>query len=156
LRRRAHAPRRRGMNGAQQTFAFGVVPPSAPQRRNVVIEAGAGTGKTTAIVAEVLKLLLGDAPLAPERIVLMTFTEKAAGEIADRIHQALSEIACGTGSQPVQADGRVENPTHIWPAGSPHPLLEITPTMQAAAGTQLARIDQLRSQTIHSFCQMIL
>ena len=68
----------------QSAFAF-----DKPRRRNIVIEAGAGTGKTTAIVAEVLRLLLGDEALLPERIVLVTFTEKAAGEIADRIHQAL-------------------------------------------------------------------
>jgi len=63
----------------QASFAF-----EKPRRRNIVIEAGAGTGKTTAIVAEVLRLLLGDESLLPERIVLVTFTEKAAGEIADR------------------------------------------------------------------------
>jgi len=76
----------------QQTFAFtsGGQRPSAVQmapRRNKVIEAGAGTGKTTAIVAEVLKLLLGGEEIAPERIILVTFTEKAAGEIADRIER---------------------------------------------------------------------
>jgi ATP-dependent helicase/nuclease subunit A len=132
------------VNGAQQTFLFGVAPPAAPQRRNLVIEAGAGTGKTTAIVAEVLTLLLGDENLAPERIVLMTFTEKAAGEIADRIHQALTEIDDGL------------KPVLHWPVNSPHPLLTVTPEMRAVAAKQLARIDQLRSQTIHSFCQMIL
>ena len=132
------------MNAQQQAFAFGVAP-AGPQRRNLVIEAGAGTGKTTAIVAEVLKLLLGETPMAPERIVLMTFTEKAAGEIADRIHDALSVIA-GDGMKPV---------LH-WPLESPHPLLEVTAAMRAAAKDQLARVDQLRSQTIHSFCQMIL
>jgi len=49
--------------------------PAAPKRRNLVIEAGAGTGKTTAIVGEVLKLMLSDESLSPERIVLVTFTE---------------------------------------------------------------------------------
>jgi len=128
------------VNSAQQSFLFNVAQPAEPARRNIVIEAGAGTGKTTAIVAEVLRLLLGDENLAPERIVLVTFTEKAAGEIADRIHQALTEIERAT----------------EWPAGSPQPLLTITDAMRATAAKQLARIDQLRSQTIHSFCQMIL
>ena len=41
----------------QQAFAFGQ-PQTKETRRNLVIEAGAGTGKTTAIVAEVLKLML--------------------------------------------------------------------------------------------------
>jgi DNA helicase-2/ATP-dependent DNA helicase PcrA len=74
----------------QQTFDF--TTPAPKSRRNLVIEAGAGTGKTTAIVAEVLKLMIEHEDLAPERIVLMTFTEKAAGEIADRIRIALEEL----------------------------------------------------------------
>ena len=110
-------------------------------RRNLVIEAGAGTGKTTAIVAEVLKLMLEREDLAPERIVLMTFTEKAAGEIADRIRAALEELASGAAS---------------WPIGSPNPLVEAKPEHHRAIAHHLANIDSLRSQTIHSFCQSLL
>ncbi|HJW92117.1 MAG TPA: UvrD-helicase domain-containing protein [Thermoanaerobaculia bacterium] len=118
-------------------------------RRNLVIEAGAGTGKTTAIVAEVLKLMLDDEELAPERIVLVTFTEKAAGEIADRIHDALHEL-----------DARFDDEQLVWPAGSPNPLLVVPDdkrsAWQRACAKQLGRIDSLRSQTIHSFCQSLL
>ncbi|HEY3054529.1 MAG TPA: UvrD-helicase domain-containing protein, partial [Thermoanaerobaculia bacterium] len=137
------------MTTLQQSFRFtrpGAVP---PRRRNVVIEAGAGTGKTTAIVAEVLELLLSNADLAPERIVLMTFTEKAAGEIADRIHQALAEI------EPQFDSDRV-----VWPASSSKPLFEIPAARREqyreTCRKQLERIDGLRSQTIHSFCQSLL
>jgi ATP-dependent helicase/nuclease subunit A len=119
-------------------------------RRNLVIEAGAGTGKTTAIVAEVLKLMLDDEELNPERIVLVTFTEKAAGEIADRIHDALADL-----SARFDEDERV-----VWPIGSPRPLFEVPPdrreAYRRACAKQLARIDSLRSQTIHSFCQSLL
>ena len=129
----------------QSAFAF-----DQPKRRNVVIEAGAGTGKTTAIVAEVLKLLLGDEALLPERIVLVTFTEKAAGEIADRIHQALTEL-----SMRFEAG---ENAS--WPIGSATPLFEVPPgkldAYRRACAAQIARIESLRSQTIHSFCQSLL
>ena len=128
------------MTTSQQSFTFAPLP-KPPAKRNLVIEAGAGTGKTTAIVGEVLKLLLENEELAPERIVLVTFTEKAAGEIAERIHQALTEIDDGCAA---------------WPDGSPHPLVEVSDAMRRACATQLARIDNLRSQTIHSFCQMLL
>src|SRR5436305_8931095 len=128
------------MNTQQQSFTFTKAKPPAP-RKNLVIEAGAGTGKTTAIVGEVLKLLLENEELAPERIVLVTFTEKAAGEIAERIHQALADVDAGCTS---------------WPPGSPRPLYEIPDSARRACETQLARIDNLRSQTIHSFCQMLL
>jgi len=126
----------------QQAFTFTPIA-TAPPRRNVVIEAGAGTGKTTAIVAEVLRILLGETDVAPEKIVLVTFTEKAAGEIADRIHDALREIESGEGDI-------------AWPAGSPHPLFEADAAARARCERQLARIDSLRSQTIHSFCQSLL
>lgn len=129
----------------QSAFAF-----DRPRRRNIVIEAGAGTGKTTAIVAEVLKLLLGDEALLPERIVLVTFTEKAAGEIADRIHQALTELAL-----------RFDSGESVsWPIGSATPLFEVPngqrDAYRRACSAQLGRIESLRSQTIHSFCQSLL
>ncbi|HSP16141.1 MAG TPA: UvrD-helicase domain-containing protein [Thermoanaerobaculia bacterium] len=145
------------MNPQQQSFLFpkpGVTP---PRRRNTVIEAGAGTGKTTAIVAEVLKILLSDESVAPERIVLMTFTEKAAGEIADRIHDALESVAQTLMSAP---DGQ-ERPSHIcWPAESPQPPFAVPrdrmDSYRETCRKQLERIDGLRSQTIHSFCQSLL
>ncbi len=122
---------------------------AAPARRNLVIEAGAGTGKTTAIVAEVLTLMLENEELAPERIILVTFTEKAAGEIADRIHDALTELS-----------SRFDDERIVWPIGSPSPLFEVPAdrreAYRRACVKQLARIDSLRSQTIHSFCQSLL
>ena len=127
---------------SRQLSLFGGGATAAPEtRRNLVIEAGAGTGKTTAIVAEVLKLMLERETLAPERIVLMTFTEKAAGEIADRIRVALEELAAGATE---------------WPAGSPNPLVRVAPEQRAALAHHLRNIDALRSQTIHSFCQSLL
>ncbi len=135
----------------QQTFGFTrtIQEAAPPPRRNLVIEAGAGTGKTTAIVAEVLQLLLRDEELSPDRIVLVTFTEKAAAEIAERIHHALTEI-----------DLRFDQETIAWPFGSPKPLFTIENQEREAArracARQLDRIEGLRSQTIHSFCQSLL
>ncbi len=118
-------------------------------RQNLVIEAGAGTGKTTAIVREVLTLLLEQPDISPERIVLMTFTEKAAGEIADRIREALTDLESTFDS------GRAR-----WPSTAEPPILEIPADRCDAARTacarHLAQIDRLRSQTIHSFCQTLL
>ena len=132
----------------QQAFRFDA-PSTPPARQNLVVEAGAGTGKTSAIVAEVLKLLLGNEELSPERIVLMTFTEKAAGEIADRIHSALAELELQFGQERV-----------VWPAGSSSPLFEVPAgrhdDYRRACERQLARIESIRSQTIHSFCQSLL
>jgi ATP-dependent helicase/nuclease subunit A len=152
----------------QQSFDFGATSTARPTRRNLVIEAGAGTGKTTAIVAEVLKLMLERDDLASERIVLMTFTEKAAGEIAERIRGALEELdaALSVAGSQLSAGGRMDDTAQTtdnrqpatWPRSSPNPLVTITDPdrARAAIAHHLAHIDSLRSQTIHSFCQSLL
>ena len=53
------------------------------------VEAGAGSGKTTALVGRVLALL--DSGVAMENIAAITFTEKAAAELKNRLRQQLSE-----------------------------------------------------------------
>jgi ATP-dependent exoDNAse (exonuclease V) beta subunit len=65
--------------------------------RDLVIRAGAGTGKTHALVTQYLHLLAGltarRAPVRPGRIVAITFTEKAAAELAARIRQRVARLA---------------------------------------------------------------
>lgn len=50
-----------------------------------LLQAGPGTGKTRALVARVESLL--DEGVDPRRILLLTFSNKAAGEMAERIAQ---------------------------------------------------------------------
>ena len=52
-------------------------------RNNVVLEASAGTGKTTVLVARYVNLLR--AGVDPSHILAMTFTRKAAAEMRERI-----------------------------------------------------------------------
>ncbi len=54
----------------------------------LLIVAGAGTGKTT-IIAERVKWLIGTGLAKPEEILALTFTEKAAREMEERIDIAL-------------------------------------------------------------------
>jgi ATP-dependent exoDNAse (exonuclease V) beta subunit len=59
---------------------------------SILVEASAGTGKTTTLVNRVLELALADGvPLS--RIAAMTFTEKAAGEMKERLREALDEAS---------------------------------------------------------------
>jgi ATP-dependent helicase/nuclease subunit A len=53
-----------------------------------VVEAAAGTGKTTALVSRIVGLLRSGRASAPS-LVATTFTEKAAGELALRTREAL-------------------------------------------------------------------
>ena len=63
---------------------------------NLVLEAGAGTGKTTVLVDRLVNLVVtGTATL--DRVVAITFTEAAAGELNMRLRDAL-EGRLGTAS----------------------------------------------------------
>ena len=65
--------------------------------RPVALEAGAGTGKTTTLVARLVAWLVGpgwiDARTTLRGSVAITFTEAAAAEMHERLTQALSELA---------------------------------------------------------------
>ncbi|MFJ2293724.1 UvrD-helicase domain-containing protein [Streptomyces sp. NPDC087894] len=65
-----------------------ITAPPAPQ----VIVAGAGSGKTTVMAARVV-WLVGTGQVAPEQVLGLTFTNKAAGELAERVRRAL--VAAG-------------------------------------------------------------
>src|SRR5438477_602057 len=54
---------------------------------SMLVEAGAGTAKTRALVERFVSLVLSG--LAIERIVAITFTEKAAAELKERVRGAL-------------------------------------------------------------------
>lgn len=61
--------------------------------RNVVVVAGAGTGKTTILVNRILNLLLREpSPLAITEIVALTFTNKAATEMKQRLRAQLLRL----------------------------------------------------------------
>src|SRR4051794_25803753 len=80
----ADAPRQDEPDGAQMSL-----------ERNLLIEAGAGTGKTTRLVKTVLQaLFIRQIPL--EAIVALTFTNKAAGELKERVGSALEDVLAAT------------------------------------------------------------
>lgn len=56
---------------------------------DVIFEASAGTGKTYALESIVMKLIL-EKDVNIRNILIVTYTEKAAGELKDRVRSALS------------------------------------------------------------------
>ena len=57
---------------------------------NYAIEASAGTGKTYNIT-EIVKKLIAEHSLGLDKILIVTYTEKAAGELKNRIREILTK-----------------------------------------------------------------
>lgn len=62
-----------------------------PGDKNIIVEAGAGTGKTTLLAARLCYLILGKG-LKIDQIVALTFTDKAAAEIKLRLMDMLRGV----------------------------------------------------------------
>ena len=133
--------------------------------RGVVLEAGAGTGKTSALVARLVCWSVGpgweraaaelertqqgrpDAP-HPDRIaarvlegvVAITFTEAAAAEMAGRVARALATLGRGEVGEAIDALALPES-KEVW---------------QGRAKSLLLAVDRLRVSTIHAFCNRLL
>jgi len=110
-------------------------PPDEPVRQRVrgdlattlLVEAAAGTGKTTAIVERMLSLVRSGTA-RPEGIVAVTFTKKAASELRRRFREKLQRAAAAASD----------------------------PAEQSRLAAALARIDSMMIGTIHSFAGRLL
>ncbi len=94
-------------------------------QHHAVIEASAGTGKTYTLIELVMRLLI-EQRLPLEKILIMTFTEQATGELKSRIRQRIQQ--------------ELHNAQHDFEL---HDHLEQC----------LLNINQASVFTIHSFCQ---
>ena len=88
-------------------------PPDEPERRqatttfdrNVVVTAGAGTGKTTLLVERCVNLLMREPqPVQVTELVALTFTNKAANEMKARLREELEVLARPDAGRPGSAD----------------------------------------------------
>ncbi|XQS92998.1 ATP-dependent helicase [Gardnerella sp. DNF01141] len=77
---------RKNTDSAEQSVAI-----TAPANKNMIIVAGAGSGKTYTMTRRVIDLI--DRGVAPESILGLTFTNKAASELLARVAQAVSQHA---------------------------------------------------------------
>ncbi|HKI86199.1 MAG TPA: UvrD-helicase domain-containing protein, partial [Thermoanaerobaculia bacterium] len=127
----------------------------------LVIEAGAGTGKTTTLVGRLLSWCLGrgwdlaeqgehdpsdrDSPARAvlSGVVAITFTEQAAAEMLARSTGWLTRVAAG--------DDREIKGFDRSAIGVPSPEEE-----KERARALLAHVDLLTVRTIHSFCHSLL
>ncbi len=105
---------------------------------NLMIEAGAGTGKTYALVSRVVALV--KAGVKMQNIVAITFTEAAAAELSERIRSRMEQLL---------DDG---NPANA------HDLLaqQMTDRDRVRIRFAIGELDQSAVQTIHSFAAQLL
>lgn len=96
------------MNTALQNQVLSVFRLNDQQKRavvargtDVVVTAGAGSGKTSTLVARYLHLLTDG--LEPRRIAAITFTKKAAFEMQSRVRIKIEELKTKSGSEQEQA-----------------------------------------------------
>ena len=83
---------------------------TAPLAPGVVV-AGAGSGKTTVMAARVV-WLVGTGAVTADQVLGLTFTKKAAGELAERIRSYLTTA----GLLPRSGNARVDHPDAAEPA----------------------------------------
>lgn len=126
-------------------------------KRPLVVEAGAGTGKTTTLTARIVAWSLGlgwqrvEACLGSQemdriaesvldRIVAITFTDAAASEMSCRIAEALAEVERGAIPCGLMGESLVES-EHV---------------NRSRARALLGCLDRLSVMTIHAFCRRLL
>jgi ATP-dependent exoDNAse (exonuclease V) beta subunit len=93
---------------------------------SLIVEASAGTGKTTELIARI-KQVLAEGLTTVDRVVAVTFTHKAAGELKIRLRQELDR---GRGEATDEARDRLEQ--------------------------ALEQLEEASIGTIHGFCAQIL
>ena len=161
----------------------GVTPPEPPARgeadavlfafrRNVVVAASAGTGKTHRLTALYLLLALGltsmgqpdertaAAPLAPERIVATTFSRAAALEISRRVEHALRSFAGWDGVAPIPfADAVIARQARLGaaldPLRDPRSRSLEAAELRRRAAEALGRWGSARIDTLHGVAGQI-
>ncbi|MEO5731296.1 MAG: UvrD-helicase domain-containing protein, partial [Byssovorax sp.] len=131
-------------------------------RRNVVVAASAGTGKTHRLTALYLLLALGltsmgqadDAtpapPVSPERLVATTFSRAAALEVSLRIERALGDLAAWDGGMPPAFDAVIRARSAA--LGRPIVIGEI----RRRAADALARFPSAKIDTLHGVAGRIV
>ena len=118
---------------------------------NMVVEAGAGTGKTTLLITRICLAVLARGVEA-DKIVALTFTEKAAAEIKNRLVTALHQIV-----QDIQRENEGEPPAEQSLLALLHRHFSLkNEVLLPRARAALARLDRASVGTIHSFCADIL
>ncbi|WP_192247470.1 UvrD-helicase domain-containing protein [Mesorhizobium caraganae] len=106
--------------------------------RSILVEAGAGSGKTAVMAGRIAVMLAEGVP--PHAIAAVTFTELAASELLSRVREFVADLAVGN----ISTELRVALPGGLSQAQRDN----------LAAATTV--IDEITCSTIHGFCQRLI
>ena len=109
--------------------------------QSFIVQAPAGSGKTEILTQRYLRLL--STVTAPEQIIALTFTRKAANEMRERILHAMQKVAAGA-----KATSEHQQKTYAY-------ALEALARDKALNWQLLQQPSRLRIITIDSLCQTI-
>jgi ATP-dependent helicase/nuclease subunit A len=111
---------------------------------SIWLTASAGSGKTKVLIDRLLALMLEGS--SPQRLLCLTFTKAAAAEMANRLHQRLSDWA-------VMDQASLEASLRVF---KKNPSLEDQTRARQLLTLFLDTPGGLKIQTLHSFCQFLL
>jgi ATP-dependent helicase/nuclease subunit A len=116
---------------------------AAKPDRSVLLSASAGSGKTRALVFRIIHLLSAGA--RPGELAAITFTEKAAAQMKDRLYRELARAAwAGMGTAEL---------LELDPDDTPYQLVK---TPEEIFSMLTVRPDALKASTVHAFCLGLL
>ncbi|MFZ0958156.1 MAG: UvrD-helicase domain-containing protein [Candidatus Sulfotelmatobacter sp.] len=121
----------------------------------LLVEAGAGTGKTSLLAGRVALLLASG--VHPRNVAAITFTELAASELLQRIQEYVRELVSGNVPEPLQiamAEDLAEaesEPLSLAASATDG----LTDKQMQSLSSAAAALDELTCTTIHGFCQRL-
>ena len=120
--------------------------------RNIVVVAGAGTGKTTLLVNRLVHLLMRDPePVSITQIVALTYTNKAATEMKIRLRERLTALARPSAFPAQASDGGAVSLEELRTRYGIS-----TDAIATRAGAALTDLERAQIGTVHSFAGHVL
>ncbi len=124
--------------------------------RDMALDASAGTGKTATLIARVTNLFLAKKELLPDRVLLLTFTEKAAAEMKSRVVEGWELLLSSCRSS--GSLDEIRDQVLSWNSLVRVPVdgYAVPTDLRIRVEEMVDGVGRLSVTTFHSFCRRIL
>ncbi|MBK5095515.1 MAG: UvrD-helicase domain-containing protein, partial [Deltaproteobacteria bacterium] len=124
--------------------------------RDMALDASAGTGKTATLIARVTNLFLAKKELLPDRVLLLTFTEKAAAEMKSRVVEGWELLLSSCRSS--ESLDEIRDQVLSWNSLVRVPVdgYAVPTDLRIRVEEMVDGVGRLSVTTFHSFCRRIL